>query len=222
MCFWSGTSADLFLNLSLAWLCFTCLWKNTATQALMKVCVLTKVGFVCLLIVESGCCCCCCCYCCCCCSCWHSTVRAYFIRTLTFFSQISCDWFSKSCLKQKTFFGLENLFRFSLIITARITFTSILYPQSQCIHVHVIYIIYTCHSPYNGYELNLLLTCLLQQGFVAQLVEHRTVIVKVIGLNIYVCVCTTASVWRWSPIQVLTYLTRLNFRAGLSHIAVLG
>ena len=97
-------------------------------------------------------------------------------------------------------------------ITARITFT-ILYPQSQCIHV--IYIIYTSHSPYNRYELNLLLTCLLRQCFVAQLVEHRTVIVKVIGWNIYVCVRTTASVWRWSLIRVLTRLTRLTVTSEL-------
>ena len=33
---------------------------------------------------------------------------------------------------------------------------------------------------------------------------------------------TTASVWRWSPIQVLTRLTGLNFRAGLSPVAALG
>ena len=58
----------------------------------------------------------------------------------------------------------------SYFITARVTFTCILYPQST----HMIFIIYTsCNSH---------LTC-FRRGFIAQLVEHRTGIAEVMGSN---------------------------------------
>ena len=44
-------------------------------------------------------------------------------------------------------------------------------------HIHI-----TSLSPYNGYKLNSHLTC-FQRGFIAQLVEHCTSIMEVMGLN---------------------------------------
>ena len=69
-------------------------------------------------------------------------------------------------------------FCFSCFIIARITFTSILYPQCT----YMIYIICTSHSSYSRYKLNSHLTC-FQQGFIAQSVEHRTGITDVMGSN---------------------------------------
>ena len=58
----------------------------------------------------------------------------------------------------------------SYFITARVTFTCILYPQST----HMIFIIYTsCNSH---------LTC-FRRGFIAQSVEHDTGIAEVMGSN---------------------------------------
>ena len=44
-------------------------------------------------------------------------------------------------------------------------------------HIHIM-----SFSSYNGYKLNSHLTC-FQRGFIAQLVEHRTGIVEVMGSN---------------------------------------
>ena len=62
-------------------------------------------------------------------------------------------------------------------ITARITFTCILYLQCTCdlYHIHIM-----SFSSYNGYKLNSHLTC-FEQGFIAQLVECCTA--AVVGSN---------------------------------------
>ena len=49
-------------------------------------------------------------------------------------------------------------------------------------HMIFIYIHIMSFSSYNGYKLNSHLTC-FQRGFIAQLVEHRTDIAEVMGLN---------------------------------------
>ena len=98
----------------------------------------------------------------------------------------------------------------SYFTTAKISFTSILYPL-------IFYIHFTSFSSYNRYKLNLHLTC-FQWSFinVAQLVEHHTGIPEVMDSNpigfFLGFICNCLSYFTTAKISFTSILVLFKFR----------
>ena len=91
-----------------------------------------------------------------------------------------CSRFASACAARASRLGASRLYALG---AARLRLDPISNSLRSALRENYLYRMYIISlSSYNGYKLNSLLTC-FQQGFVAQLVEHRTGIAEVVGSN---------------------------------------